>query len=338
MGIQNRKQDHVRLTAENQSAYSFGAGFDRWKLRHNALPELNIADVSTKAALLGRLFDFPVMISSMTGGYAGATQINAVIARACEKYNIPMGVGSQRAMLTEPELQKSFSIVREVAPQAFIAGNIGGAQLIGRLPDSSLDLLLGSIRADALIVHLNPLQELMQPEGDSNFAGILDGIQQLCAVSPVPVIIKETGAGIDFRTAKKLVDAGAKVIDIAGSGGTSWARVENLRQTQTSALHDFDDWGLTTTECLAEYPDKSERSFQVIASGGIRSAQQSLIALCLGADFTAIAQPVIAAVLKDSVNGLDRLLSDWHRSLQFGMLLTGTSQVSALNSSVIVPK
>jgi isopentenyl-diphosphate delta-isomerase len=336
MSIQNRKQDHVKLTAENQSAYSFDAGLDRWKLRHNALPELNLTDISITSELLSRNFAFPVMLSSMTGGYAGATQMNAIIARAAQRFNIPMGVGSQRAMLVDASQRDSFEVVRKVAPDAFIAGNIGGAQLIGGLPQAELDLLIESVRADALIVHLNPLQELMQAEGDRNFSGIIDGIKHLCQASPIPVMVKETGAGIDITTAMKLAVSGVRVIDIAGAGGTSWARVENLRQEESDARHDFDNWGLSTSDCLLEYPPKKERNFEVIASGGIRTPLHVLTALCLGADFTAVAQPVLAAIHQNGAEGLDHFLNRWQESLKIGLLLCGAANVNLLSQKNLI--
>ncbi|MCC5925289.1 MAG: type 2 isopentenyl-diphosphate Delta-isomerase [Bacteroidetes bacterium] len=334
MSIQNRKADHIRLTVDNQSAYTFNAGFERYRFRHNALPELNLSDISTEAKLLGTTFSMPLFISSMTGGFAGASQVNEIIASVCESQNIPFGVGSQRAILEKPETIESFSIVRKKAPNAFIAGNIGGAQLAGNLPVESINILIDSIRADAIIVHLNPLQELMQPEGDRNFKGILDGIANLASCTQVPVIVKETGAGISAKVALLLLQAGAKVIDIAGSGGTSWAKVENLR-TDEKYLRVFNDWGITTVDCLTDLRNAGINHENIIASGGIRSAHDVIKSICLGAGFAATAQPVIQAVMHGGSNALTELVEQWRTIMRYTLLLTGCSDIKDLNEEIL---
>ncbi|HKK44573.1 MAG TPA: hypothetical protein VJ964_03570, partial [Balneolaceae bacterium] len=208
MGIKERKKDHVQLATSGEVDYSFTTGFDQFQFVHNALPEVNVENVSTEAKFLGRTFSFPLFISSMTGGYVDAGSVNAIIAEFCEAYDLPFGVGSQRVMLEDPGAIQTFSVAREKAPSAFIAANIGGAQLVGGLSAKALTLLLDTIDADAIIVHLNPLQELMQPEGDRKFEGIEMGIRQLCSDSKVPVIVKETGAGISASVAKRLLETG----------------------------------------------------------------------------------------------------------------------------------
>ena len=186
------------------------------------------------------------------------------IAEFCETNNLPFGVGSQRAMLEDKSLIKTFSVVREKAPHAFICANIGGTQLIGGLSKDKIMMLTSSIEADAIIVHLNPLQELMQPEGDTSFKGILHGIEQLVNDSSVPIIVKETGAGISKYVAKKLLNIGVKVLDIAGSGGTSWAKVENYRISNKTSKHAFDNWGIPTVECLKQISSLQwERKFWI---------------------------------------------------------------------------
>jgi len=247
---------------------------------HNALPEVNADDVTTEATLFGRTFSYPLFISSMTGGYDGASSINAQIARFCQQRNLPFGVGSQRALLeagavvgaktgtgaesrakigaeiraeaetrtssVSEQTRRSYSIVREMAPDAFIASNIGGVQLIHADISTLVDVIVRSIDADAVIVHLNPLQELMQPEGDRSFTGVLLGIEALCEASTVPVIVKETGAGISGRVAKRLLEAGVQAIDVAGAGGTSWAKIENHRHPDAGDQEPFADWGIDT--------------------------------------------------------------------------------------------
>ena len=242
-------------------------------------------------------------------------------------------------MLEDKSLTKTFSIVREKAPNAFICSNIGGAQLIGGLSSEKLHILIDSIEANAVIVHLNPLQELMQPEGDRNFKGILEGIEQLVKDSPVPVIAKETGAGISKYAAKRLLNAGVEVLDVAGAGGTSWAKVENYRSSNKAPSHNFDNWGLTTLECLQQIQSLQwERSFGLISSGGIRSAQDIAKSFCLGASFSATAQPVIKAISEGGYSELEFLISHWKKELRIILTLLGCTSVSELNASHLLEK
>ncbi|SMO69247.1 type 2 isopentenyl-diphosphate Delta-isomerase [Fodinibius sediminis] len=332
MSIKQRKIDHVELTTTGQMNYRQTTGLEQYRFVHNAMPEVNTDEVSTQASLLGRSFAFPLFISSMTGGYTDAGAVNAIIAEFCEKYNLPFGVGSQRIMLDNPKAESSFSIVRKRAPSAFIAANIGGAQLIGGLPSQQVRLLVDSIEANAVIVHLNPLQELMQPEGDRRFKGIKEGIAMLVQSIEVPVIVKETGAGISGEIAEQLLEIGVKVIDVAGAGGTSWAKVENRRKSNQKPSPQFDDWGIPTAECLRQVTDlKHDYSFDIIASGGIRSSHDIAKSLCLGARFAASAQPVIKAVVSDGMQGLESLFHSWCHQLRVILTLLGCEQLEELS-------
>lgn len=337
--IRQRKKDHVELTVTEGTQYSQSSGFDRFYFNHNALPEVDLGDVSTDANLLGRTFSFPLFISSMTGGYADAGPVNAIIAEFCELNNLPFGVGSQRAMLENRTLTKTFSIVREKAPSAFICSNIGGVQLVDGFSKDKIMMLTSSIEADAIIVHLNPLQELMQPEGDTHFKGVLKGIEQLVNESNVPVIAKETGAGISKYVAKRLLNIGVEVLDVAGAGGTSWAKVENYRSSNKAPNHNFDNWGIPTVECLNQISSLQwERSFGLIASGGIRSAHDIAKAICLGASFTASAQPIIKTISVGGLEALQELFNSWKRDLQIILTLLGCESISELNSSHVLEK
>ncbi|TYP95212.1 isopentenyl-diphosphate delta-isomerase [Fodinibius salinus] len=332
MSIKQRKKDHVELTTSGNMNYRFSTGFEQYRFIHDALPEVNLKDISTEASLLDRTFAFPLFISSMTGGYTDAGAVNAIIAEFCEEYNLPFGVGSQRIMLEDEEAVSSFSVVRDKAPSAFIAANIGGAQLANGLSQNKLHLLISSIEADGVIVHLNPLQELMQPEGDRKFKGIEEGINQLCNDSPVPVIVKETGAGISAAVAERLLDAGAKVIDVAGAGGTSWAKVENERLSNKNPKNDFNNWGIPTLECVHQVQElKGSYNFELIASGGIRSSHHIAKSLCLGADFAAAAQPVIKAVDDNGYEGLENLYRKWQKQLVTILMLLGCEQLDDLD-------
>ncbi len=334
--IRDRKKDHVELTVTEGTQYNQPSGFERYHFVHNALPEVNSNEVSTEANFLGRTFNMPLFISSMTGGYSEAGPVNAIIAEFCEAENLPFGVGSQRAMLEDESLTDTFSVVREKAPNAFICSNIGGAQLIGGLDANKIIQLIDSVKANAIIVHLNPLQELMQPEGDRDFKGILDGIEQLVKDTELPVIVKETGAGISEHTARRLLNVGVDVIDVAGAGGTSWAKVENFRSSNQTANHGFDEWGIPTVECIKQLSKLEwERSFEIIASGGIRSAFDIAKSLCLGAHFTATAQPVIKAIKNDEYEGLEKLIQQWKQDLKTILILLGCARVQELTSSHI---
>ncbi|HMB97446.1 MAG TPA: type 2 isopentenyl-diphosphate Delta-isomerase [Balneolaceae bacterium] len=330
--IKQRKKDHVQLTLTGEVNYEKGTGFENYQFVHNALPEVNFEEVSTDVTFLGRAFSFPLFISSMTGGYTDAGRVNTIIAEFCEDHDLPFGVGSQRVMLEDADTEQTFSIVREKAPNAFIASNIGGAQLIGGLSKHKMNRMIDSIKADAVIVHLNPLQELMQPEGDRNFKGIESGIAQLVKESPVPVIVKETGAGISGEVAARLLELGVSVIDIAGAGGTSWAKIENTRTSNHNPQTIFDNWGLTTLDCLRETADlKDKNDFEVIASGGIKSSFDIVKSLCLGADFTASASPVINALADDGYEGLKNLFDTWEFQVKIILSLLGCTNIGELS-------
>jgi isopentenyl-diphosphate Delta-isomerase len=332
MTIQERKKDHVELTVNRDVFYEKSAGFDRYDFIHNALPEVNPAKVDLSTNLFGRQFSFPLFISSMTGGYTEAGPVNAIIAACCEKHDLPFGVGSQRAMLEDSSQIESFSVVRKYAPTAFIAANIGGAQLIGGLAEEKIDLLISSIRADAIIIHLNPLQELMQPEGDHDFEGIEKGIINLVTNAGLPVIVKETGAGISGNVARRLLSIGVECIDVAGAGGTSWAKVENLRDRQKTPMHQFDNWGIPTVDCIEQVSKlKEEFRFELIASGGVRTPFDLVKALALGAGFAAAAQPIIKAIDDGGEDGLDKLIESWKKDVRLILTLLGCESFKELN-------
>jgi isopentenyl-diphosphate Delta-isomerase len=332
MSIKDRKKDHVELTASGRVSYRKSAGFEKYDFIHDALPEINHDEVSTSATLLGREFSFPLFISSMTGGYDDGNSLNAMIAGTCEKLNIPFGVGSQRIMIEKPEVAESFKVVREKAPTAFIASNIGGAQLIGNLPDNHLRLITEKIAADAIIVHLNPLQELIQPEGDRNFKGIEKGIAHLVTNSELPVIVKETGAGISAVVASRLLSLGVQVIDVSGAGGTSWSKVERMRSENHENQNFLDDWGIPTVDCIEQISDlRKTFRFGLISSGGIRSAADITKSIALGANFAATAQPVIKALKDGGASRLEELIQLWKKEMSIMLTLLGCRSINQLN-------
>ncbi len=339
MSIQDRKKDHIKLCLNEDVSYRTATGFDQFYFRHNALPEINPEDVSVESTLLGRTFSFPLFISSMTGGYTEAGQLNAQIARFCENNNLPFGVGSQRALIDHPEEKNSFAVVRDEAPTAFIAANIGGSQLVGGLSDENIDLLVETIRADAIIVHLNPLQELVQPEGDRHFKGIEEGIRQLIVSAGKPVVVKETGAGISGEVARRLLAAGVSVIDVAGAGGTSWAKVENLRKKQPDNTSLFGDWGIPTVVCIDEVVSLQEEfQFELIASGGIRGAEDVVKAHALGANFTAMARPVLQALHEGGTDLLQEKFEMWKYQTRLILTLLGNRTLKLCSKKDLLKK
>ena len=334
--ISDRKRDHVDLTLNKPVEYQKSAGFERIQFRHHALPEVDFQSINTEGSLFGKTYSFPLFISSMTGGYDEATRWNTQIAEFCEANQLPFGIGSQRAMLEQKELTDSFSVVRKVAPKTAIFSNIGGVQLIGGLSIKSMKLLIDSIEADGVIVHLNPLQEIIQKEGDRNFKGVLQGIKQLVHDSPVPVIVKETGAGISGEVAQILLEIGVKGIDVAGSGGTSWSKVEDFRDESTKTPEFLLEWGIPTTQCLKEIaPFKSSQTFTLIASGGIRSVDHMLKALCLGADLTAMATPIIKILVQSGLDALQHEFELWKDQFKKGMLLLGAEHLEELGEKKV---
>ncbi len=328
--IAKRKKDHIDITAAGAAGYAKTTGFERYDFVHDALPEVDFDQITCETRFLNRWFSFPLFISSMTGGHHETTPVNAVLAAFCEQYNLPFGVGSQRIMLEDPSTRNSFSIVREEAPSAFIAANIGGAQLAGGLEKEQTELLIDTIRADAIIVHLNPLQELRQKGGDRKFSGITQGIRTLVQDVQVPVIVKETGAGFSGSVVEQLVDCGVSAIDVAGAGGTSWGRVENIRNDAPEP-HFTDDWGIPTVDCLLMARDFVEDKCELIASGGIRNSLDIAKSLCMGAVMAASAQPVIQAIRSGGFDGLEAMFKRWEEDFRTILCLLGCERPSDLD-------
>lgn len=342
----SRKRDHVLLTVNKDVSFiKKTAGFERWEFVHNALPEFDLSDVDTTTTFLNKKISFPLMVSCMTGGYKEAERINRELAEVCEEFRLPMGVGSQRQAMEDTTYHASFSVARKSAPSIPLVGNIGAAE-IARMNDVSPIIALAEmIRADAFAVHLNPLQELLQPEGNTNFRGVLRGIEMLGRQMPVPIIVKEIGAGISADVALRLINAGVTVIDVAGAGGTSWAGVEILRKRKTqqpkksmkgSPLQNhLWDWGIPTATAVTEVALLKEQfpSLRMIASGGITGAMECAKAIALGADLTASARPLLRILMHEGKKELRAAIEQWRKELQGIMFLLGTPTVDALNGT-----
>jgi isopentenyl-diphosphate delta-isomerase len=351
----SRKQQHVNISLTKDVAFhTKSSGFDRWDFVHNALPELNLSDIDPSTVFLGKKISLPFIISSMTGGYAEAERINRQLAEICARKNIALGVGSQRQASENETYHRSYSVVRETAPAIPIFGNIGAAQ-VARLRDaSSIVRLIDLIQADGFAVHLNPLQELLQPEGDANFRGVLKGIELLVKSLPVPVIVKEIGAGISAEVAQRLMNVGVTIIDVAGAGGTSWAGIEILRRKNeeekkmsgrrakkkaATSIHTdvFWDWGIPTIEALRSVCRlKSESSsLKVIASGGISNGIDGAKSIALGADFVAAALSILRTLARGGTEAATGLMDQWEWELKGAMFLTGSRSIADLQKSVL---
>jgi isopentenyl-diphosphate delta-isomerase len=324
------------------------AGFDRWDFPHNALPELDLSEVDPSTTFLAKPVSFPLLISSMTGGYRDALRINRGLAELCAERRLGMGVGSQRQALEDSKYHRSFSVVREVAPDIPIFGNIGAAEIAGLTDVSPVQRLVDLIRADAFAVHLNPLQELLQPEGTPRFSGVLRGIEQLVRHLPVPIIVKEIGAGISGEVARRLVNAGVRFIDVAGAGGTSWAGVEIIRRRQTASRSErtqpagtaFWDWGIPTVDALRQVVALRDHvhGLRVIASGGISNGIVAAKAVALGADWVAAARPFLEALHAGGVPALRALIQWWEDEFRGAMFLTGSRTLADLRAQTLVAR
>ncbi len=328
--IRRRKSSHLELCATRDVEGRGGTLLDEVHLLHDALPELSLAEVDLSALVLGRRLQAPVLISGMTGGTQEAGELNRALATAAQKFGLGMGVGSQRAMLEAPEATASYR-VREVAPDILLLANLGAVQLRDAGPEAALRLV-GAIGADALCVHLNPAQELVQDEGDRDFRGCLAAIAGLPAALPVPVVVKETGCGLARPVLERLRAAGVEWVDVSGAGGTSWTGVEALRGSprQRALGEELREWGIPTAACLVH---ARRAGLRAIASGGIRSGLDAARALALGAEAVSLALPFLRAHREGGLSGLLQETERLLESLRAICLLTGSARASALRDA-----
>lgn len=306
-------------------------------LSHSALPELNFSDVDIGARLFGKDLAAPLLISAMTGGHPETTKINENLAKAAKSMGIGICVGSQRAAIEDKRMAESFRIVRDVSQELLVVGNIGAPQLLREDAADYARAAIEMIDADALAVHLNPLQELVQPGGDTRYRGILEGISRVVKSTKKPIMVKETGCGISSRVAKSLIAAGVRAIDIAGVGGTSWAAVEHynaLIQRDTlraAAAETFWDWGIPTAMSICEVA--SLRSgVTLIASGGISSGLDVAKSIALGADLAGMAHPLLQPAYSGAAS-VKKRIEQIVFELKAAAMLTGSRSIRELKSS-----
>lgn len=330
--LSQRKQGHIEAVLSGTvNARGVSAGFDALRFEHCALPELNLDDIDLSVRFLGKTLRRPFLISSMTGGHARAASINAVLAEAAQALGIALGVGSQRIALSGAGSQGTDRSLRRIAPDILLLANIGAAQL-REYPTEALRRAVDMISADALIVHLNPLQEALQAGGNTDWSGLLGRIEVLCARLEVPVVVKEVGFGISAAVALRLADSGVAAIDVAGAGGTSWSAVEG-RLAEDSALATlgevYRDWGIPTAVALREVRAALPQ-LPLIGSGGIRHGLDAAKAIHLGANVVGQAGPLLRA----AIDGIDPLMAHFaqlEQGLRFACFATGSADLQALS-------
>jgi isopentenyl-diphosphate delta-isomerase len=338
--IGERKADHIDVCLkENVQARNVTTGFEDVHLVHKALPEIDREQIKLSTSLFGYTFSAPIFIGAMTGGTEEAVRINAALAEAVEELNLGMGVGSQRIAVDNHQVERSFKIVREKAPTAFVLANIGGPQLVQNYGIKEVKRAVEMVQANALVIHLNALQEAVQSEGDTNYCGLIKKITEIVQQLDVPVIVKETGAGISCKDAIMLEDAGVSGIDVAGAGGTSWAAVEYYRaKTKRDSYSEqlgkiFWDWGIPTAASLVETIQSVK--IPAIASGGIRDGLDISKALALGASLTNATYPFLQPAMKSSEE-VKKMLRYLVGEMRNAMFLVGADSIENLQKVPIV--
>jgi isopentenyl-diphosphate Delta-isomerase len=336
MNISSRKSDHIRINLEEDVRSSLTTGLERYRFIHQALPEINLADVDQSQVLFKRKVQAPILISSMTGGTAEAGRINRILAEAAQQIGVVMGVGSQRAALEHPEVAETFC-VRQYAPDIVLLANLGAVQLNYTYTIDHCRRAVEMIEADALILHLNALQEAVQPEGDTRFAGLLARIEAVCRRLEVPVIVKEVGWGISEKAAQMLTSAGVAAIDVAGAGGTSWSQVEKFRIQDESLARvaaAFRGWGIPTAESI-EMVRRGAPDTLIFASGGLRSGVDIAKCIALGASLGGMAGPFLKAADR-SLEETVQTLNEVRRELQICMFACGAANLSQLQATPLI--
>jgi len=332
--ISDRKQSHLTLCQEADVEYTDTTTLlEEVAFVHDALPELAVDEVDLGTTFLGRCLRAPILISGMTGGTPEARAINQGLAQVAEECGIGFGVGSQRAMQRQPELAATFE-VRRHAPTTLVLANIGVVQATA-LSTAEVERLARVVGADAMCVHLNPAQELIQPGGDRDFRGGLATIARLVRELPVPIVVKETGCGISARVGERLAGIGVHTIDVSGAGGTSWVKVEGLRaeEPERALAATLAEWGIPTAAALLGLRDSG---LDLIASGGIRSGLDVARALALGARAAAVALPVLRAYREGGQAAAGRYVNGLLTSLRAVMVLTGSRDLASLARAPIV--
>ena len=317
-----RKTEHI----ENflRSTYVGDPLFSNIFLYNDSLPEINYDEIDTSLNFLNKKVKFPLMINAMTGGSDLSEEINRSLANVAAEYDLPMAVGSQTIALEDKDSRKSFEIVREIIKDGIVISNLSG---FASTEDAKLAVDL--LRADAIQIHLNPAQELVQVEGERNFCGILNNIEKIVKKSEVPVIVKEVGFGMSPKTVKKLHDVGVKYVDISGYGGSNFFEIENLREPNAD-ISDLFSWGIPTALSLIETKKLAYDDMYLIASGGIKTSVDIVKSLCIGADMTAISGEILSYIVRGGYEYTLRYIDGLMEKTKMLMMLNGAKNISEL--------
>jgi isopentenyl-diphosphate delta-isomerase len=329
--IDQRKADHIRINLEQDVNSGLTNGLEHYYFVHEALPELDLDAVDMSFSLFGKKLNAPILISSMTGGTDEGKTINRRLAEAAQIIGVPMGVGSQRVALENPTLTETFSIARKVAPDILLFANLGAVQFNYGYNIDECRRAVDMLQADALCLHLNPLQEAVQTGGNTNFSGLAKKIEKVCKKIEVPVIVKEVGWGISERTAKILTDCGVSAIDVAGAGGTSWSQVEMHRASDdfTRQLAEmFFGWGTSTAESILNVK-KAVPNMTIFASGGLKNGLDIAKCIALGATLGGMAGQFLKAAAVSTENAVQALKLTM-RQIQVTMFAAGIGQIGKL--------
>ncbi len=334
--LPNRKADHIRINLEEDVRSAVRSGFERLRFVHRALPELDLEDVDLSSTLMGRRLNAPILISSMTGGTPEAEEINRILASAAQEYGIAMGVGSQRAGIEHPEVAHTFKI-RDLAPDILLFANIGAVQLNHGYTLDHCKQAVDMIQADALILHLNALQEALQPEGDTRFAGLAKKIGDICRQIEVPVIAKEVGWGFSGEDVRLLREAGVSAIDVAGAGGTSWSQVEKFRMKDPRRIRvaeAFRGWGVSTVDSIHLVQEVAPEMI-VIASGGLQDGMDLAKSIALGARLGGMAGPFLRAA-RQSPHAVNDFLYELIETLRVTLFVTGSRDLTTFQKQKMI--
>ncbi|MDF2867026.1 MAG: fni [Gammaproteobacteria bacterium] len=331
-----RKQEHIRLALDDSTQANGFSGLDSIQLIHEAIPDLDFSKVDISSQLFNQSIATPFLVSSMTAGHDAAVKINETLAIACQQRGWLMGVGSQRRQLFENEAAKEWQAIRKLAPQAKLLGNIGLTQLI-LTPSAQIQRLADSLAAEAMIVHTNPLQEVLQAEGTPHFKGSYQAIERLCRELPIPIIIKETGCGFSKQTLLRLNNLGVSAVDISGFGGTHWGRIEGLRNEPQSqrfkAAQVFKNWGISTVQSLLDAVSLTP-DYAIWASGGVRSGLDAAKLLALGAQVIGFAKPMMESALQ-GIEAVLKQMELYEFELKTALFCTGCKDIATLQENIV---
>jgi isopentenyl-diphosphate delta-isomerase len=337
--IDQRKADHIKINLEKDVRSALTTGLEKYHFLHEALPELDLERIDTSLSLFGKRLAAPILISSMTGGTEEAGEINQRLAEAAQEMNIAMGVGSQRAALENPKETSTFSIARKAAPDILLFANLGAVQLNYGYGIDQCRQAVDMIEADALILHLNPLQEAVQDAGDTNFANLGKKIEEICKKLEVPVIAKEVGWGISERTARLLANCGVAAIDVAGAGGTSWSQVEMYRapdEFTRKLAATFVGWGIPTSDSILNVK-RAVPEMTIFASGGIKDGLDIAKCIALGATLGGMAGQFLKAAAI-STKSVIHMMELTKRQIEVTMFAAGAGRLEDLKAGKLAEK